>query len=395
MKMHLANSKRKLESAKPQDIKIIKTNKLIFPERIDRGILVIHGGKIVEIKKRISRLRKCENYDFSQLFVAPGFVDLQVNGGLGIDFLNASPEEIKKIIDFYLSHGTTGIVVTLVSSSLWRIRQALERIRSCNTPSILGVHLEGPFISKEYKGAHDGKYILPPSKEMLVKIIDQYSRMVRIVTLAPELSGADEVIDYIVNLGAVAALGHSSATYAEAIQAIEKGVKLFTHLGNAMRGLHHREPGAIGAALDSDAYVSLICDGIHLHPAFVRLVTKLKGFDRVCLITDAVSATGLADGTYYLGDLPVVVTNGIARLPNGVLAGSTITMERAVQNFVKFTKCSLPEAIRCATLNPARLLGIDSEVGSINIGKWADLIVFDNDFDIKYVFFHGNLMSAS
>jgi N-acetylglucosamine-6-phosphate deacetylase len=259
----------------------------------------------------------------------------------------------------------------------------------------LGIHLEGPFISKEYKGAHDGKYILPPSKEMLVKIIDQYSRMVRIVTLAPELSGADEVIAYIVNLGAIAALGHSSATYAEAIQAIEKGVKLFTHLGNAMRGLHHREPGAIGAALDSDAYVSLICDGIHLHPAFVRLVTKLKGFDRVCLITDAVSATGLADGTYYLGDLPVVVTNGIARLPNGVLAGSTITMERAVQNFVKFTKCSLPEAIRCATLNPARLLGIDSEVGSINIGKWADLIVFDNDFDIKYVFFHGNLMSAS
>jgi len=371
------------------DIKIIKTDKLVLPDYVDRGVIIVHGDQIVEIKKRIPKSRNFRIYDFSGLYVAPGFIDLQINGGIGIDFLNATPEEIQKVADFYLAHGTTGILATLVTSDLSNMRQALERIAYCNARSILGVHLEGPFISKEYKGAHAEEHIISPSKDVLIKIIDQYAHMVRLITLAPELPNADEVIDYVVNLGTAVALGHSSATYTEAMRAVEKGVKLFTHLANAMRGLHHREPGAIGAALDSDVYVSLICDGIHLHPAFIRLVSKVKGFDRVCLITDAISATGLADGIYRLGKLTISVTNGVARLPNGVLAGSTLTMERAVQNFIKFTKCSLPEAVRCATLNPARLLGIDLKTGSIEVGKKADLVVFDDDFTIKHVFFSG------
>jgi N-acetylglucosamine-6-phosphate deacetylase len=274
------------------------------------------------------------------------------------------------------------------------MRQALKGIACSSAPSILGVHLEGPFISKEYKGAHAEEHIIPPSKDALIKIINRYSRMVRLVTLAPELPNADEVIDYVTDLGAAVALGHSSATYTEAMRAIEKGIKLFTHLPNAMRGLHHREPGAVGAALDSDVYVSLICDGVHLHPAFVRLVSKIKGYDRICLITDAISATGLADGVYRLGKLTIFVTNGVARLFNGVLAGSTLTMERAVQNFMKFTNCSLPEAVRCATLNPARILGIDLKTGSIEVGKKADLVVFDENFNIKHVFFSGTLIDT-
>jgi N-acetylglucosamine-6-phosphate deacetylase len=269
-----------------------------------------------------------------------------------------------------------------------------EAIACSSAPSILGVHLEGPFISKEYKGAHAEEHIIPPSKDALIKIINRYSRMARLVTLAPELPNADEVIDCVTDLGAAVALGHSSATYTEAMRAIEKGIKLFTHLPNAMRGLHHREPGAVGAALDSDVYVSLICDGVHLHPAFVRLVSKIKGYDRICLITDAISSTDLADGVYRLGKLTIFVTNGVARLFNGVLAGSTLTMERAVQNFMKFTNCSLPEAVRCATLNPACILGIDLKTGSIEVGKKADLVVFDENFNIKHVFFSGTLIDT-
>ena len=374
------------------DIKIIKTNKLVLPGRVDRGAIIVQGNQIVEIKKRIARPGNFRIYDFSGLYVAPGFIDLQVNGGVGIDFLNATPAQVKKVADFYLAHGTTGIVATVITSDLGNMRQALEAIACSSAPSILGVHLEGPFISKEYKGAHAEEHIILPSKDALIKIINRHSRMVRLVTLAPELPNADEVIDYVTDLGAAVALGHSSATYTEAMRAIEKGIKLFTHLPNAMRGLHHREPGAVGAALDSDVYVSLICDGVHLHPAFVRLVSKIKGYDRICLITDAISATGLPDGVYRLGKLTIFVTNGVARLFNGVLAGSTLTMERAVQNFMKFTNCSLPEAVRCATLNPARILGIDLKTGSVEVGKKADLVVFDENFNIKHVFFSGTLI---
>jgi N-acetylglucosamine-6-phosphate deacetylase len=374
------------------DIKIIKTNKLVLPGRVDRGAIIVQGNQIVEIKKRIARPGNFRIYDFSGLYVAPGFIDLQVNGGVGIDFLNATPAQVKKVADFYLAHGTTGIVATVITSDLSNMRQALEAIACSSAPSILGVHLEGPFISKEYKGAHAEEHIILPSKDALIKIINRHSHMVRLVTLAPELPNADEVIDYVTDLGAAVALGHSSATYTEAMRAIEKGIKLFTHLPNAMRGLHHREPGAVGAALDSDVYVSLICDGVHLHPAFVRLVSKIKGYDRICLITDAISATGLPDGVYRLGKLTIFVTNGVARLFNGVLAGSTLTMERAVQNFMKFTNCSLPEAVRCATLNPARILGIDLKTGSVEVGKKADLVVFDENFNIKHVFFNGTLI---
>jgi len=376
------------------DIKIIKTNKLVLPDRVDRGAIIVQGNQIVEIKKRIARPGNFRIYDFSGLYVAPGFIDLQVNGGVGIDFLNATPAQVRKVADFYLAHGTTSIVATVITSDLSNMRQALKGIACSSAPSILGVHLEGPFISKEYKGAHAEEHIIPPSKDALIKIINRYSRMVRLVTLAPELPNADEVIDYVTDLGAAVALGHSSATYTEAMRAIEKGIKLFTHLPNAMRGLHHREPGAVGAALDSDVYVSLICDGVHLHPAFVQLVSKIKGYDRICLITDAISATGLADGVYRLGKLTIFVTNGVVRLFNGVLAGSTLTMERAVQNFMKFTNCSLPEAVRCATLNPARILGIDLKTGSIEVGKKADLVVFDENFNIKHVFFSGTLIDT-
>lgn len=335
-----------------------------------------------------------EELDARGLFVAPGFIDLQVNGGAGYNFESAAPAEILKIVEFHLSHGTAGLLPTLVTAPINKLRETMVQLKALNHPAILGAHLEGPFISQKRKGAHNPEYILLPSLEKFHELVTDFVGFIKIVTLAPELPQAMELAREIKKIGAIPAIGHTEATYEQAWQAVQMGAELFTHLGNAMTGLHHREPGAVGAALDSDAYVELICDGVHLHPAFVRLVAKVKGYDRICLVTDAISAAGLPDGQYTLGDLPVFVENEVARLADGTLAGSTLTMERAVKNFMEFTGCSLPEAVRCATLNPARLLGIDDRKGSLAVGKDADLVIFDEDFRVHYTILGGKIVYA-
>ena len=217
---------------------------------------------------------------------------------------------------------------------------------------------------------------------------------IKIVTLAPERPGAEKLIARIREIGAIPSLGHSDATYDEAIAAIERGIGLFTHTFNAMREFHHRAPGAVGAALVSAVMTELIADGIHVHPGAMRLLYKAKGPDRICLITDAISAAGLADGEYSLGGLQVFVRDATARLADGTIAGSTLTMDKAVKNFMDASGCPLPEAVRCATLNPARLLGIDERKGSIAVGKDADLVIFDEDFTVHYTIISGEVAYA-
>lgn len=377
-----------------KDTIIIEGATLVFPARLDKGSITIANGRIVNIGRESSRPLNAAIYNLSGLYVAPGFIDLQVNGGAGHNFNDAPFDEIRKIAEFHISHGTIGIVATIITAPIPTIRDAIQKTQGSSHPAILGVHMEGPFISPKQKGAHNLEYILPPFLNKFDELVEEYESFVRIVTLAPELPGAEELIARICKIGAVASLGHSDASYDQALAAAKSGVKLFTHLGNAVRGLHHREPGAVGAALDSDTYVELICDGVHLHPAFVRLVAKIKGFDRICLVTDAISAAGLPDGEYSFGGLPVFVQNGIARLSDGTLAGSTLTMNRAVKNFMEFTGCSLPEAVRCATLNPARLLGLDDRKGSLAVGKDADLVIFDEDFTVHYTILGGEVAYA-
>ncbi len=380
------------------NIIIIESATLVLPDRLKEGSIVIADGKIAEIGDtycRTSGSCTCSVYKLPGLYLSPGFIDLQVNGGAGYNFNDAPVKGIKKILEFHISNGTTGILATIITAPSATMASAeIQKIREFNYPAILGVHLEGPFISKDRKGAHNPEHILLPSVEQLEEILKGHEKFVKMITLAPELSKAEALITKAQTLGIIVALGHSNATYENAMAAIKKGVKFFTHLGNAMSDFHHREPGAVGAALDSDVYVGLICDGIHLHPAFIRLVAKVKGYDRICLVTDAISATGLPDGDYLLGGLPVVVQNGVAGLSKGTLAGSTLTMNRAVKNFMEFTGCSLPEAVRCATINPARLLGIDDRKGSIEIGKDADLVVFDADFNVHYTILGGKIVHA-
>lgn len=368
---------------------------LVCPERGGpaAGDLVVEAGRIVAVGKKVWVSGAVE-LAVSGRFMAPGFIDLQVNGGAGFQFLDAPSPGMMAAIEFHLAHGTTGLLPTLITAPGATIRAALARLRETPHPALLGVHLEGPFISKECRGAHHPAHILEPSLERFEELVQGYEGFVRIVTLAPELPGASVLIRRITEIGAISALGHSAADYRTAQQGVKLGIRLFTHLGNAMTGLHHREPGVVGAALDSDAYVELICDGVHLHPAFVRLVAKVKGYDRICLVTDAISAAGLPDGEYVLGGLPVFVQEGVARLSDGTLAGSTLTMDRAVKNFMEFTGCSLPEAVRCATLNPARLLGIDHRKGSLAVGKDADLVIFDEDLTVQYTILGGKIVYA-
>ncbi len=305
--------------------------------------------------------------------------------------MDASPEEIGKILSFHASHGTTALLPTTVTATPEKIRETIGKVGKAVGRAVLGVHIEGPFISEKRKGAHNACYIVDPSVEEFNELVKGYEGFIKIVTLAPELPGAEALIARIKGIGAVPSLGHSDATFEETLQALERGVALFTHVFNAMRGFHHREPGAVGAALESEAIVELIADGIHVHPAVIKLLLKAKGIEKICLVTDSISATGLEDGEYGLGGLKIYVQDGIARLNDGTLAGSTLTMNRAVKNFMEFTATSLPGAVRAASLNPATLLGIDERKGSIEEGKDADIVIFDEDLTIHYTIIGGEI----
>jgi len=351
--------------------------------------VLAQDGKIARVGEHS---REGKAIDVRGLFVAPGFTDLQVNGAAGYAFTDTDPAGVGAAADRCVAHGTTGLLATLVSVPRPQLRQAMSSVVRAAHPAILGVHLEGPFIAPERKGAHEGRYLVRPSRNALRGLLEGYEGLVRLVTLAPELPGADEVIEGILSAGAVPALGHSDATYAQARDSVDRGVRSFTHLFNAMRPFHHREPGPMGAALDTDAYVALICDGVHVHPAAVRLAAKAKGYDRMCLVTDAMAAAGLPDGTYALGGQPVTVRDGEARLADGTLAGSTLSMDRAVKHFLDWTGCSLPEAVRCASLNPARLLGLDDRKGSLEVGKDADLVAFDEELVVHHTIVGGKVV---
>jgi len=330
--------------------------------------------------------------DATGLYVAPGFIDLQVNGGVGHNFEDASPEEIRKIVDFYVSHGTTGLLPTTVTAPIAGIRATIDRVKRAGHPAVLGMHIEGPFISEKRKGAQNPDYIIGPSVERFDELVSGHEEFINIVTLAPERPGADQLISRIREIGTVSSLGHSDATYDEAIAAIEHGIGLFTHIFNAMREFHHRAPGAVGAALASDVMVELIADGIHVHPGAMKLLYRAKGPDQICLITDAISAAGLADGEYRLGGLQVFVKDGTARLEDETLAGSTLTMDKAVKNFMTVSGCPLPEAVRTASLNPARVFGLEARKGSIEEGKDADLVIFDEKFNVRYTIIGGEIL---
>jgi N-acetylglucosamine-6-phosphate deacetylase len=348
------------------------------------GEVVVEGGRIAAVGP-VTGDGDQDTLDLGGCWLVPGYIDPHVHGGGGAQCNTADIDEIAKVAEFHARHGTTGLVATTVAAPLDELEAALGAIARCSAPTLLGAHLEGPFLSPKRPGAMDPELFLAPDAAQLERLLAAGAGGVRVMTLAPELPGALRLAELLVSAGVVVSIGHTDASGAEVRAAARLGVTSATHVFNAMPPLHHRAPGVIGAVIDlPEISCELICDGIHVDPVAMRLLHRAKGTDGVRLVTDAMAAAGMPDGVYRLGGRPVTVTNGRAVLQGGEsIAGSTLTMEAAVQNAVRFLGTSVEEAVAMAATNSARLLGLGDRKGAIEAGLDADLVVLDERLAVQ------------
>ena len=343
-----------------------------------------------------------ERIDVRGGIIAPGFVDLQVNGAAGVLFTQEpTAEAIDAMAAALPQFGCTSFLPTLLSCSEDMTRRALAAAaKACaGRPAgaqVLGVHMEGPFLAPDRAGAHDRRLLRPPSTADLARWLETSNGSLRLLTLAPELPGASEVIREAVRFGMTVAVGHTSATYDDTAKAADLGALLVTHLFNATGGLAAREPGVVGAALVLDALsAGIIADGIHVHPAVVRAVVRAKGPERTVLVTDAMPPVGAAAQEFSLLGRRVTVHDGACRLTDGTLAGSTLTMDQALRNVIEWTDLPLHDALGMATLLPARLIGADASKGSLEAEKDADVVVMDRDLRVRLTLVGGRVAYRS
>ncbi|KWX75197.1 N-acetylglucosamine-6-phosphate deacetylase [Paenibacillus riograndensis] len=327
----------------------------------------------------------------------PGFVDVHVHGGDGFDFMYADADALTAITRYHASQGTTTMLATTMTAGKKDIDRVLSEVhafRSAPMPyaQLAGVHLEGPFISPKWSGAQNPEHIVPANMEWLEQWETLYPGLIRQVTIAPEGEGALRAITWLRKHGVTAALGHTNASFEEVIAAADAGLNQAVHMFNAMTPLHHRKPGAAGAILfDERIRAEIIADGIHVHPAAISVLARLKKEGNLLLITDAMSATGLSDGEYTIGDLPVLVRDGVARLKENpeALAGSTLTMIRGFRYLVQEVGLTLEEASRAASLTPAQALGLERTIGTLEAGKRGDILLLDNELNLQEVWING------
>jgi N-acetylglucosamine-6-phosphate deacetylase len=332
----------------------------------------------------------------------PGFIDVHIHGAGGHDVMEGTVAALRSITRKVSTHGTTSVVATTVTASTDETVRAVEGIAAYigqqhetdeAHAEILGIHFEGPFISKERRGVHPTEWIQLPSAETLGRLLEAAAGNARILTIAPELLGAVPCIDAARNAGMVVSMGHTDATYEQARAAMARGARNATHVYNAMRPFSHRDPGVIGAVLTSpDVNAELIADGVHVEEAAMKLLLLAKGPARVILVSDGLSATGMPDGKYTLGGMEVTVTGGVCRNADGVLAGSTLTLDRALRNIVGLG-IALPDAVRMLTLNPASMLGIEFKKGALRVGADADVLLLDEGLQITNVWARGCVLN--
>jgi N-acetylglucosamine-6-phosphate deacetylase len=366
---------------------------------LDDGWVRVDGSRIAEVG---SGRPEDEVLDLGGGWLVPGYIDIHTHGGGGHDVAR-SPEDMAASVDFHLGHGTTRTLVSLVTAPVGELVDQLGWIADLAERNgtdtaggrVMGAHLEGPFLSEARCGAQNPDFLLDPDRDVLTTLIKAARGWLRVTTVAPELPGALDIIADLVAADVVAAVGHTDATYAQAAAGFAAGARLATHLFNGMRSLHHREPGPALAALDAGVACEVINDGEHVHPAILRLVAG-RGEHALVLITDAMDAAGIGDGEYELGGQRVTVQDGAARLVRtGSLAGSTLTMDVAVRRAVIDGALSVPAAIAAASLNPARVLGIDGDCGAIAPGLAADLLHLDDDLEVQRVMTNGRWLPAA
>jgi N-acetylglucosamine-6-phosphate deacetylase len=365
-------------------------------EVFDGGNLLLDGGRVAGVGREPGG-EPNEVHEYPGCFVLPGFIDLQVNGSFGID-IASEPERLRDLSRALLARGTTSYLPTVISSPLSLYQSTLPSLAGgilSATPDRaqpLGVHLEGPFISMVRRGAHPARAVVPPDAGLLGELLDLAP--VRMITLAPELDGAGEVIDLAASRGVVVSAGHSDADFDSVYRCFDRRVAGVTHLFNAMSRLHHREPGLPGAAFAHPRVVcGIIADGRHVHPEVVALAFRMLGPDRLCLTTDAISAAGMEEGEYPLATRRVYLDEeGVPRLAGGAIAGSVLTADEAFRNILAFTGCTVPEAARMASAAPARLVGEGDRKGRLVPGYDADITVLNPDLSVRAVYKAGALV---
>lgn len=378
-------------------MKLIKNGLVLDNKRgFERRDVLIDSRKIKRIDDKIGDLENdCEVVDAEGLYVVPGFIDIHMHGAVGVDIMKADPILMDKLSLFLASRGVTSFVATVMTDSMDNIGRALNNIRcsmerGTKGAKIAGINMEGPFLNPKYSGAHPREHIVKPSAEIINELIQKSGNNIRIMTAAPELDGISEVIRELKKENITFCAGHSGIDFAGAKEAFKNGFKHVTHLFNAMTGIHHREPGLAGAALDSDnATVEIIPDLIHVHPAVIEIAVKRKTPNRVVLVTDSISAAGIEDKKLQFAGRPITIKDGAAVFENGVLAGSTLTMIDGIRNMVREAGCSLEDAIKMASVNPAKIVNIFDRKGSLSEGKDADVVILDKDLNIRQTIIEG------
>lgn len=373
--------------------KVLTGARVVLPTgTVAAGRVIVDGTRIAG-----SAPEAAETVDLSGHWLVPGFVDIHNHGGGGASFTSGTVEDVLTGVHTHRLHGTTTIVASTVTGEMDFLAQRAGLLSElAEQGDIAGIHFEGPFISPCRKGAHSEGLLRHPDPADVRKLVDAARGHAKMVTLATELPGGIDSVRLLAEHGVIAAIGHTDATYEQTVEAIDAGATVATHLYNAMPGLGHRAPGPIAALLEDERVtVELINDGTHLHPAALELAFHRAGADRVAFITDAMDAAGFGDGRYMLGPLEVEVKDSVARLvEGGSIAGSTLTQDRAFKRSVTVDRLSVEDTVRALSANPARLLGMYDTVGSLEPGKYADLVVLDEGFDVKGVMRRGEWVVA-
>lgn len=375
-------------------MKAIINGRIVLKDRVVENSALLYSDLIEGIVPADKLPEGVEIIDAKGGYVAPGLIDLHIHGYLGKDVCDGEEESIRTISKGLLANGVTGYLPTTMTVDMKVIRKALEVCRALKEESrdwegsaILGCHAEGPFISEKKKGAQDPKYILKPD----AKFVKEYADIIRIITLAPEEDEDFKAISEIRrDTDVIVSMGHTSADYETAMKSTEAGVRHATHLFNAMTPLAHRAPGVVTAALNSDVSAELIVDAFHVNPVFYNMLWKLKG-RKLCFITDCLPAGGLPEGEYTLGGQKIIYRGIVCRLADGTVAGSILHLNKGVWNVYSNSDIPLYECVNCASLNPATVLGLDSRKGSIEIGKDADIIITDGEFNVQKTVIGGKI----
>jgi N-acetylglucosamine-6-phosphate deacetylase len=364
---------------------------ILADEVLENAYLEIMDGKFgyASIEKPLLG----EIIDYTGKTIAPGLVDTHIHGFHGADVMDNDFESVKTMSKGLVTTGVTSFLPTTLTSAADLLEEVAAKIgtryQEVEGARILGIFFEGPWFTEEHKGAQNPAYMGDPDLKQFKKWQAASNGLIKKIAIAPERDGAVEFARMVTASGVQVALGHSSATYEEALEVVDAGASTFVHTYNGMSGLLHRAPGMVGAAMASDAYAEVICDGLHVHPGAAKALIKAKGWEKTILITDSMSAGGMPEGEYKLGEFPVIVKDGAARLISGNLAGSVLDLMTAVKNVVNWGIAPLEIAVRMATQVPAESIGMGDQVGTIEAGRVADFIVIDENLDLQATYMAG------